>query len=378
MASVVTVDAFQLITEAFSLDEAKRWAKAEYEEALKILAGVPTRWTDAQIATGLVPLQLATLLADVSAAKDWDAGFLVYYSKRAIEVGHQLQGFVTAKDTAIRCSALLNACSFPLGPQVSMLANLDWRYFSLTDLDTLSPTPSSELVRRIGILVAVECQEALDAGVCQGMFMALLGSDALNRSAAGFAVESAVLSALTLERLLPVSVLKDLDVELPVGHVGRGSHGSVKLRMQLFASSAPMVDYTIANLLVPYAFNYQHVDGIIQYKSVTGKMVVLGVQISLKAVKSHLSSLEFDITGGHWRQFVADDARETAQAGLIWITPEVGPVLPASHGVRQAHLPLEHFRAWVPQKMYVPVSRTSLPLQTPLPLSCSDEVLFAG
>lgn len=365
MASVVTLDAFQLITEAFSLDEAKRWAKAEYEEALKILAGVPARWADVQAATGLVPLQLATLFAAVSDAKDWDAGFLAYYSKRAIEVGHQLRVFVTAQDTAIRCSALLNACSYSLGPQVSMLANLDWRYFSLTDLDMLSPTPSSELVRRIGILVAVECQEALDADVCQGMFMALLGSDALNRSAAGFAVESAVLSALTLERLLPLSVLKDLHVELPVEQVGGGGHGSVKLRMQLFASSAPMVHSTIANLLVPYAFNYQHVDGVINYKSVTGKMVVLGVQISLKAVKSHLSSLEF-ITGGHWRQFVADDAKETAQAGLIWITPEVDPVLPASHGVRQAHLPLEQFRAWVPQKMCV----------CSLPLSCSDEVLF--
>lgn len=345
--------AMQLVVTAFNLDEAQAWILAEYPWAAELFAAGTDRWEAARSTTGLVPLQLARLLDCLSSAT-WDAGFVAYCSTRADEISDYLGSFI-AQNPAQRCQALLDACAFTSSSYraAQKRANIDWRFFGVADLATLAPTPSSELVRRVGLMLALEQQELIDANECKPKIRTLLSCGRLPRSAVGFGVEAAVISAMGLEPRLPVSVLVGMGVQLPRGYT-RKDDGNVRLHMQLFRTppppESPREDKAV--ILVPATSSYQHVDGVILYASGAGLWVVIGVQVTLTTPRAHERSLEF-ITSGHWEAFAPAGQRESAKAALLWITPEEHPELPGVRGVKQGHLPLRHFNTWVPSEMYV-------------------------
>lgn len=329
------------------------------------------------MATGLVPLQMAKLLGELkqraqclpqtvagpptpSAAQvatppaaaqalfaAWEAGFSAYCTQRAEVVSEDLAAFCDSKDPtlpAARCLALLNACGASPSLYRAKRELIDWRYFSVAggNLDTLRPMPSSELVRRVAWLVALEREESHNASQRKTEIQALLRYPELPPPSAGFGVEHAVLSALGLERRLPTELLPSMCLPLPHSH--KGNH--VKLAMERF-SQPPLAHPTdVARLLVPLDFNYSHVDGVIVYQCHAGTWIVVGVQVTSKTVQQHLVSLQF-ITGGHWKAFVPQSSTAETMCALLWITPEVEPVLPELAGGTQGHLSLELFKDWV-------------------------------
>ena len=344
----------QMVIEPFSLAEAQAWAAQEHAAAASIITD-ESAWALAQSVTGLVPLELGKLLVELSRqlpsahpvaidgesrAKVWVQGMEAYSTAQGSEVHEDLATFCAGAPD--RCAAILDACSVEPSARRATRTLVDWRYFAVTDTRRLTPAPASELVRREATLLALGSLQEQAAQQVRDQIVALLRSPRLAPPSVGYLVEDAVMSALGREGI-PVTLLRSMGLDPPP----TAEPSRVKLEVRRFATP-PGPQPLGPSLLIPFAYHYAHVDGVIVYQTSAGKQAVIGIQVTTRTVQKHQGSLAF--LDAHWKKFLQAGASvqgAEASTALLWVTPEAQVAhkdLPQIEKYpRQWHQPLDHY-----------------------------------
>lgn len=212
----------------------------------------------------------------------WEEGFTAYDMKRSRAVSEKLAAFGNGDDQ--RLVALLDVCGglkpggYGATPRV-----MDWRFFEVADLDGLVPTPSSFLVRRVGWLLALKLKQVKNATRQRKKFRTMIDTavkSGLSRSALGNAAELAVMTALNMEKLLPVSLLTEAGLELPgfLNSKKKKPH-MLELDLKLFTDDLPELPNDKVTLLVPTSKSFKSVDAVLTYYTKGDAQVIVGIQV---------------------------------------------------------------------------------------------------
>lgn len=339
-----------MVIQPFTLLEAKAWAVQEHPGPAGLITGTDDEGRDAwgvvAGVTGLVPWHLAQLLHQLSSVTAeveggrtaFQLAVEAYSAAHASGVRNNLDKF--CHDNPERYAAILDACGPSPRARHATPELIDWRYFAVRDLATLTPVVANEIVRGEAWSLALEtmCKSA-DEKIRQQL-LDLLGSGHHVPPSVGYLVEKAVLSALGRDGV-PLSLLDRMGLKPP----SQGS-ASMHLKVSHFSTEPVGLVFDRPVLLIPDAYNYAHVDGVIVYRSSEGTHTVIGIQVTTTPANKHQASLAF--LAGPWRKFVPAQGEGTrCQAALCWITPEeqlTGANLPQFQAYpRQGHIPLTEF-----------------------------------
>lgn len=337
-----------MIIGPFSRAEAQAWATVAHAKAAALFtAQDEDAWDTAEILTGLVPLELNRLLVELAKHIDVRAGVAAYCTAQTKRVTSVMLTFC-GRDAELY-QAALDACSTGTSNMGYNHNLINWRFFTVKNVATDSPAPSSEWVRHTVMILAAQFLKKTGADAIREAFSHLLGIKDLAAPVLGFLVEDAVLTALWVDSVLPVEVIAAMGLPT-TGFMLKGT--CVALTMRTFGR--PPFEQSVeepggsAFLYIPTAYNYRDVDAVVVYET-SGTWVVIGVQVTIRTAHAHRASLDF--LNGHWQDFAPPDSVATAKRGLLWITPE--PQLKKNslpdHKVykHQAHMSFRAFENWL-------------------------------